>query len=132
MCVELKYGIWKCAQPQAQDVNELVRGGFSPLTAMVLAGRGMADADQARRFLSCNRSLPDPMLLNDMDKAVRRVRQALENHEKIAAILIGVPLPADSNIVRLGDGNDLRLAFRHVEFFVFLFEVSRATSSRMR
>ena len=84
MCVELKYGIWKCAQPQAQDVNELVRGGFSPLTAMVLAGRGMADADQARRFLSCNRSLPDPMLLNDMDKAVRRVRQALENHEKIA------------------------------------------------
>ena len=40
-----------------------------------------------------------------------------------AAILIGVPLPADSNIVRLGDGNDLRLAFRHVEFFVFLFEV---------
>ena len=84
MCVELKYGIWKCAQPQAQDVNELVRGGFSPLTAMVLAGRGMEDADQARRFLSCNRSLPDPMLLNDMDKAVRRVRQALENHEKIA------------------------------------------------
>ena len=39
MCVELKYGIWKCAQPQAQDVNELVRGGFTPLTAMVLAGR---------------------------------------------------------------------------------------------
>ena len=41
MCVAVKYGIWKCAQPGAQDVNALVGGGFSPLAAMVLAGRGM-------------------------------------------------------------------------------------------
>ena len=84
MCVELKYGIWKCAQPQAQEVNELVSGGFSPLTAMVLAGRGMESADRAKGFLSCDRPLPDPMLLRDMDKAVCRVRQALDGGEKIA------------------------------------------------
>ena len=84
MCVAVKYGIWKCAQPGAQDVNALVGGGFSPLAAMVLAGRGMKSPEKAKEFLRCDGPLPDPYRLTDMDKAVSRVRQALERKEKIA------------------------------------------------
>ena len=80
----MKYGIWKCAQPEAQDVNALVSGGFPPLAAMVLAGRGLKDAKKAQDFLCCSGALPDPFAMTDMDKAADRVRKALEAHEKIA------------------------------------------------
>ena len=80
----MKYGIWKCAQPEAQDVNALVSGGFPPLAAMVLAGRGLKDAKKAQDFLCCSGALPDPFAMTDMDKAAGRVRKALEAHEKIA------------------------------------------------
>ena len=84
MCVVLKYGIWKCAQPEAQDVNALVSGGFPPLAAMVLAGRGLKDAKKAQNFLCCSGALPDPFAMTDMEKAAGRVRKALVSHEKIA------------------------------------------------
>ena len=84
MCVVLKYGIWNCGQPPAQDVNKLVSGGFSPLTAMVLAGRGLRDPEGARESLGCDSPLPDPFLLGDMDRAAERVRRAIENKERIA------------------------------------------------
>ena len=84
MCVVLKYGIWNCGQPPAQDVNKLVSGGFSPLTAMVLAGRGLGDPEGARESLGCDSPLPDPFLLGDMDRAAERVRRAIENKERIA------------------------------------------------
>ena len=80
----LKYGIWNCGQPPAQDVNKLVSGGFSPLTAMVLAGRGLSDPAGARESLGCDSPLPDPFLLGDMDRAAKRVRRAIENKERIA------------------------------------------------
>ena len=80
----MKYGIWNCGQPPAQDVNKLVSGGFSPLTSMVLAGRGLRDPEQARESLRCDCSLPDPFLLGDMAPAVARVRQAIETNERIA------------------------------------------------
>ena len=84
MWVVLKYGIWNCGEPGAQAVNALVSGGFSPLTAMVLAGRGMADPQQARQALRCDGPLPDARLMTDMDKAVNRVRQAMAEHQRIA------------------------------------------------
>ena len=84
MCVVLKYGIWNCGQPPAQDVNKLVSGGFSPLTAMVLAGRGLNDPEGARESLGCDGPLPDPFLLGDMDRAAERVWQAIQNKERIA------------------------------------------------
>ena len=64
----MKYGIWKCAQPEAQDVNALVSGGFPPLAAMVLAGRGLKDAKKAQDFLCCSGALPDPFAMTDMEK----------------------------------------------------------------
>ena len=80
----MKYGIWNCGQPPAQDVNKLVSGGFSPLTAMVLAGRGLRDPAVARESLGCDAPLPDPFLLGDMDQAAERVRRAIQNKERIA------------------------------------------------
>ncbi len=80
----MKYGIWNCGQPPAQDVNKLVSGGFSPLTAMVLAGRGLNDPEGARESLGCDGPLPDPFLLGDMDRAAERVWQAIQNKERIA------------------------------------------------
>lgn len=65
-------------------VNALVTGGYAPLTAMVLASRGLTDTAQAKTYLGCDAPLLDPFLMTDMDLAVGRVRLALARGEKIA------------------------------------------------
>ena len=82
--MDLKYGIWNVKEPDVSSVNALVSGGFSPLAAMVLAGRGMKTAAQAARFLDCDCSLPDAYLLTDMALAAGRVAAAIARGEKIA------------------------------------------------
>ena len=80
----MKYGVWKTATPQTEAVNALVRGGYAPLAAMVLAGRGLTDKEAADRYLDCNAPLLDPYLLTDMALAAGRVGYAMEQGEKIA------------------------------------------------
>ena len=65
-------------------VNALVSGGYAPLTAMVLASRGMSSPQEARAVLSCNGPMPDPFLMADMVPAAQRVRLAIDRGEKIA------------------------------------------------
>ena len=84
MWIVLKYGIWNVSQPKMDAVNNLVGGGYSPLAAMILASRGMANEKQAREYLSCEAVLPDPFLMTDMDLAVGRVALAMDRGEKIA------------------------------------------------
>ena len=84
MCFALKYGIWNVAVPQPGAVNELVRCGYPPLPAMVLAARGMENARQAHNYLDCNAPLHDPFLMTDMNLAVTRVGAAMMRGEKIA------------------------------------------------
>ena len=84
MCIEVKYGIWNVTQPNTASVNALVSGGYAPLTAMVLASRGMDDARSAKAYLDCNSQLPDPYLMTDMALAAGRVAKALQDGEKIA------------------------------------------------
>ena len=84
MCIALKYGIWNIQVPEPGAVNALVTGGYAPLPAMVLASRGMNTPQKACAYLNCDASLPDPFLMTDMDKAVRRVRLAIDRGEKIA------------------------------------------------
>ncbi len=83
MCYNLKYGTWKWNEPGLDAVNGLVSGGYAPLVAMVLAARGLDTAEKAEAYLSCEGQLPDPLRLRDMEKAVARVRQALEKGEKL-------------------------------------------------
>ena len=84
MCYGLKYGIWNTSQPAAESVNALVSGGYAPLTAMVLAGRGIENKESADRYLNCSTLLPDPYAMTDMALAAGRVALAMERGEKIA------------------------------------------------
>ena len=84
MCAKVKYGIWNVRQPDMGAVNTLVGAGYAPLSAMVLASRGIKSGQQAKEILDCGAALPDPFLMTDMDKAAGRVAMAIENKEKIA------------------------------------------------
>ena len=80
----MKYGIWKVGHPQPDGVNALMGGGYAPLTAMILSARGMDSPRTANQYLDNNAPLVDPYSLTDMDKAVARIRRALEQGEKMA------------------------------------------------
>ena len=55
-----------------------------PVTAAVLLSRGITDASAARRFLAPDLDhLLDPALLTGMHDAVRRLKAAIQAHEKI-------------------------------------------------
>lgn len=57
---------------------------ISPLTAIILYNRGIREDKEITRFLSKDLGvMHDPYLLKDMEKAVERIRQARDNHEKI-------------------------------------------------
>ena len=84
MCIALKYGVWNVNVPEVGAVNALVGAGYSPLTAMVLASRGLRDPKQAHCYLGCDCPMPDPFLMTDMDLAAGRVGVAMSRGEKIA------------------------------------------------
>ncbi|MBQ4641445.1 MAG: single-stranded-DNA-specific exonuclease RecJ [Oscillospiraceae bacterium] len=80
----MKHGIWKTATPGMDAVNALVRDGYAPLAAMVLASRGLEEPSQAHRYLNSSTPLYDPFLLTDMGLAAGRVGLAMSRGEKIA------------------------------------------------
>ncbi|MCI9671174.1 MAG: single-stranded-DNA-specific exonuclease RecJ [Lawsonibacter sp.] len=81
----MKYKQWQVAAPCPEGQQVLERAGLSPLLAGLLAARGITRPEEARRLLTPAREpIPDPMLLKDMDRAVDRVRLALERGESIA------------------------------------------------
>ena len=84
MCIALKYGVWNVQPPEMNAVNNLVSGGFAPLTAMILASRGICETKAAHDYLDCDAPLPDPFLMTDMDLAAGRVGLAMTRGEKIA------------------------------------------------
>ena len=53
------------------------------LVALILVARGLRDPFEVEEFLSEDQQLGDPMELRDMDKAVERIRRAVERGEKI-------------------------------------------------
>jgi single-stranded-DNA-specific exonuclease len=58
---------------------------ISPVTAQILVNRGIENETEANLFLNCSLfDLPSPYLMKGMDKAVERIKEALENNEKIA------------------------------------------------
>ena len=76
---------WDIPFAKPKVPSELTGAGYAPLLSAVLAQRGIETAKEAENFLNDNgEPLPDPFLLKDMDKAVRRIRQAIEKGEKIA------------------------------------------------
>ncbi len=81
----MKFKHWNLSAGDPGARTALWEGGIPPLPAAVLCARGITTADAAARFLSWDKGLlEDPFLLRDMDKAVARIRQALQQKEIIA------------------------------------------------
>ena len=81
----MKYKHWQLAASCPQGQRALEEAGLPPLLAGLLSGRGVVQAEDARRLLSPQgEPVPDPMLLRDMDRAAARVGLALERKEPIA------------------------------------------------
>ncbi|MBR7112289.1 MAG: single-stranded-DNA-specific exonuclease RecJ, partial [Clostridia bacterium] len=80
--------IWKLRETlptEERDAAVLSRDlGISPVLAKLLCRRGYRTTDDARGFFGCTDTvLHKPLLMKDMDKAVARMRRAVENGEKI-------------------------------------------------
>ena len=79
------YSQWSIPRGRPEIPAALTSAGFSPLLAAVLAVRGYDTPEKARGFLDVDETaLGDPHLLLDMDKAVARLRRAIETNEIVA------------------------------------------------
>lgn len=76
---------WIYKKADHKKVEELsVRFGISPALATLLLHRKLTSFNEVELFLNPDLAkLYNPFLLPNMEKAVVRVRQAMENHEKI-------------------------------------------------
>ena len=76
-------------QPPSQDVlnqrDKLVyEMGLNPIIALLLVQRGLTSAGEIKKFFKPSlNNLHDPFLMQDMEKAVRRLNKALGNKERI-------------------------------------------------
>ncbi len=72
-------------QPAPQQVKALAQAlNVGEALAYLLVQRGIADFEAARDFFRPSlEKLHDPFLMKDMDKAVERLQEAIENEEKI-------------------------------------------------
>jgi len=77
---------WQFA-PQVEDADFTKiakKAGLGPEVARLLFERGIQDEESLKKFLEPSlEELHDPYLLHDMDKAVERIRQAIEEGENI-------------------------------------------------
>ena len=81
----MRYQNWRTARPNPEGRAALEREGVHPLVAAVLSARGLCSIEQARGFLMAGDDLlEDGRQMKDMDRAVARVRLALDRGETMA------------------------------------------------
>ncbi len=74
---------WKIGQPDVKAAAAMSEAlGITQICAEVLLSRGISSPQLAKDFLEAS-PLSDPFLLMDMDKAVARIMQAIEQNEAI-------------------------------------------------
>lgn len=83
--VENKWKIYPLTNEQEQIKNKLAEElEISPILTQLLVQRGITTFEDAKNFFRPQLSqLQDPFLMKDMDKAVERLNQALQQKEKI-------------------------------------------------
>ncbi len=81
----MAYSKWNIANSAVSTVADLEQKlGVGRLAAKVLAARGYADAAGAEKLLNVPEIYEEPQALKDMDRAVARIRAALDDGERIA------------------------------------------------
>lgn len=77
--------VWTAPARDREAEDRLIRElGADRVAARMLVNRGLTDPETARRFLAPSLTeLHDPFLLPDMDKAARRIAEAVHNSETI-------------------------------------------------
>ena len=83
-----KEKIWALCRPDRTEGRLIAalaaETHLSEITAELLFRRGYRTPEEVRRFLSCEDTLlHSPFLLRDMEKAVARIRRAVEEHQRI-------------------------------------------------
>ncbi len=76
---------WRLVEADERVSKSLAEAlGIHPVVARILVSRGMESPEQAEQFLKVDPSrLHDPLLLDEMEPALERIRFALEKGEKI-------------------------------------------------
>ncbi|WP_251574555.1 single-stranded-DNA-specific exonuclease RecJ [Limosilactobacillus agrestimuris] len=83
--VKAQYDWQRIKAPDKQVVSQLSQElSISPVIARLLVERGITSLDTAHSYLQPSMEMiHDPHQLHDMDKAVKRIREAMENEEQI-------------------------------------------------
>jgi len=77
-------GTWTIRDcPHAAQAKLVHALGIGEITAAVLVRRGLADPDEARRFLAGEQAPHDPFRLGDMETACARIRAAVADGRRI-------------------------------------------------
>ena len=75
---------WVFPELDVDMIRKLNRLYDIPLfTAMLMTIRGITEEEQIRDFFSEDGEFDDPYHIKDMDKAVDRIRKAIDSYEKI-------------------------------------------------
>lgn len=111
--------IWS-SRTASNDASDLAENlGISPLIAQILASRGISNPVDAKKFLySTVRDLYDPFLLEGMEKSVKRVKKAMDLHEKI--VIYG-----DYDVDGITSISILMKYFQHIEYPVQFYIPNR-------
>ncbi len=113
---------WVLAEPDAAAAAALSDGaGLHPLIARLMVIRGIGGRDAARLFLSCELSaLSDPGVFSQMERAVQRIRKAIETREKIVVY-------GDYDVDGVSGSSLLFLALKHLGAEVSCYIPDRMT-----